>query len=111
MLDGSEFYCVECIFLGVRFVYIDIVLKLHSLLLCRCTTSHQHRWTNHPMLVKCDWFLRYLEPYALLSDPIMYCGSSHVHRVRDGYCDWEEALQDGRVAWTNSQVNNVCGCA
>lgn len=79
------------------------LLKLHSLLLFRCTTSHQHRWTNHPVLVKCDWFLRYLEPYALLSDPIMYCGSSFVHRKRDGYCDWEEALQDGRVAWTNSQ--------
>ena len=20
-----------------------------------------------------------------------------------GYCDWEEAMQDGRIAWTNSQ--------
>ncbi|KAL7490965.1 hypothetical protein ACHAWT_000818 [Skeletonema menzelii] len=68
-----------------------------------CTTSHQHRWTNHPVLISCNWFLRYLEPFALLSDPIMYCGSSFVHRKRDGYCDWEETLQDGRVAWTNSQ--------
>ena len=22
----------------------------------RCTTSHQHRWSNQPMIVKCDWF-------------------------------------------------------
>ena len=26
-----------------------------------------------------------------------------MHRLREGYCDWEESLQDGRVAWTNSQ--------
>ena len=68
----------------------------------RCTTAHQHRWTNHPVLISCNWFLRYLEPFVLLNDPIMYCGSSSVHRKRNGYCDWEEALQDGRVAWTNS---------
>ena len=62
-----------------------------------CTTAHQHRWTNWPALIDCSWFLRYLEPFALMSltDPIMSCGGS--------YCDWEKATQDGRVAWTNSQ--------
>ena len=63
----------------------------------QCTTAHQHRWTNWPALIDCSWFLRYLEPFALMSltDPIMSCGGS--------YCDWEKATQDGRVAWTNSQ--------
>ncbi len=37
-----------------------------------------------------------------LTDPIMWCGSSIAHRT-SGYCDWEEVMQDGRVAWTNSQ--------
>ena len=64
-----------------------------------CTTAHQHRWTNLPALIDCRWFLRYLEPFALMSltDPIMSCGRT------DGYCDWEKAMQDGRIAWTNSQ--------
>ena len=34
----------------------------------------------------------------------MNCGSSFAHKTADNdYCDWEEVLQDGRVAWTNSQ--------
>jgi len=65
----------------------------------RCTTAHQHRWLNLPSLIDCKWFLRYLEPFALMTmtDPIMWCGR------KDGYCDWEKAGQDGRIAWTNSQ--------
>ncbi|KAL7533620.1 hypothetical protein ACHAWF_004561 [Thalassiosira exigua] len=66
-----------------------------------CTTAHQHRWTNLPSVVSCRWFLRYLEPFALLDDPIMYGCRPGMRKA--GYCDWEEALQDGRVAWTNSQ--------
>jgi len=64
-----------------------------------CTTAHQHRWTNLPLIIDCSWFLRYLEPFAIMSsqDPIMSCGR------RDGYCDWEKAMQDGRIAWKNSQ--------
>lgn len=66
-----------------------------------CTRAHQHRWSNQPMVLSCKWFLRYLEPFALFEDPIMYgCRSSFQEH---GYCDWEEALQDGRIAWTNSQ--------
>ncbi|KAL7531498.1 hypothetical protein ACHAXR_004077 [Thalassiosira sp. AJA248-18] len=66
-----------------------------------CTTAHQHRWTNTPSVISCKWFLRYMEPYALLDDPIMYGCRPGFQENR--YCDWEEALQDGRVAWTNSQ--------
>ena len=65
-----------------------------------CTTAHQHRWTNLPSIIDCKWFLRYLEPFAIMTgqgDPVMACGR------KDGYCDWEKALQDGRIAWTNSQ--------
>ena len=32
----------------------------------RCTTSHQHRWSNQPFIVKCDWFLRYLDISSLV---------------------------------------------
>ena len=44
----------------------------------------------------------HLEPFALMSsDPIMTgCGRGF---QSTGYCDWEEAMQDGRIAWTNSQ--------
>ena len=44
----------------------------------------------------------YLEPFALMSsDPILTgCGRGF---QSTGYCDWEEAMQDGRIAWTNSQ--------
>ncbi len=65
-----------------------------------CTTSHQHRWSNQPLVVDCKWFLRYLEPFALLDDPIMYGCREGFQEA--GYCDWEEAMQDGRVAWTNA---------
>ena len=53
--------------------------------------------------VRCDWFLRYLEPYALLAleDPI-YTGCRPSFQ-ESGYSDWEECLQDGRIAWTESQ--------
>mmetsp|Transcript_14489 Transcript_14489/g.31427 ORF Transcript_14489/g.31427 Transcript_14489/m.31427 type:complete len:391 (-) Transcript_14489:207-1379(-) len=66
-----------------------------------CTTAHNHRWTNLPSVISCKWFLRYLEPYALLKDPIMHgCRTG----MQEGeYCDWEEAMQDGRIAWANSQ--------
>ena len=66
-----------------------------------CETSHQHRWTNLPLVVKCDWYLRYLEPYALMTDPIMYGCRRGFQRSK--YFDWEEAMQDGRIEWTNSQ--------
>lgn len=67
-----------------------------------CTNAHNHRYTNLPSLISCKWFLRYLEPFALMSDdPIMTgCGRGF---QGTGYCDWEEAMQDGRIAWTNSQ--------
>ena len=53
------------------------------------------------MVVSCQWFLRYLEPFALLNDPIMHgCRAG----MQEGeYCDWEEAMQDGRIAWSGSQ--------
>ena len=66
-----------------------------------CQTAHQHRYSNLPSVIRCDWFLRYLEPFALVKDSIMY-GCHHGFQSRR-YIDWEEALQDGRVAWTNSQ--------
>ena len=68
----------------------------------KCTTSHHHRWTNTPLVLDCSWFLQNLEPYALISsDPIM-TGCRRGFQSK-GYCDWEEAMQDGRIAWTNSQ--------
>ncbi|KAL7532133.1 hypothetical protein ACHAXR_004460 [Thalassiosira sp. AJA248-18] len=66
-----------------------------------CTPAHAHRWTNTPLVVDCSWFLRYMEPYALLNDPIMF-GRCRPGFQESGYCDWEEAMQDGRVAWSNS---------
>ena len=66
-----------------------------------CTTAHQHRYTNLPSIIRCDWFLRYLEPFALLEDDIMI-SCRHDQRQKN-YVDWEECMQDGRVAWTNSQ--------
>ena len=65
-----------------------------------CTTAHQHRWTNQPFVVNCKWFLRNLEPFVYLDDPIMYGCRPGMQENR--YCDWEEASQDGRIAWTNS---------
>jgi hypothetical protein len=66
-----------------------------------CTTANQQRYTNLPSLIRCDWFLRYLEPFALMQDSIMY---SCYERLRSRkYFDWEEAFQDGRIEWTNSQ--------
>ena len=47
------------------------------------------------------WCLRYLEPFALLDDPIMFGCRPGMREA--GYFDWEQALVDGRVAWTNSQ--------
>jgi len=67
-----------------------------------CITSHQMRWANQPVMFRCDWFLRYLEPFAIqsLTDPILTgCRRGF---PETGYCDWEEAMQDGRIAWTNS---------
>ena len=66
----------------------------------RCTTSHRHHWTNLPSVIDCKWFLRYLEPFALLDDPIMY--GCRPGMVKNKYCDWEFAMGDGRVAWTES---------
>lgn len=67
----------------------------------KCSTAHQHRWTNPPSVIDCKWFLRYLEPFALLDDPIMYGCRPQMQEI--GYSDWEVAALDGRVAWTNSQ--------
>jgi len=69
----------------------------------KCAGSHQQRWSNQPMIIRCDWYLRYLEPFALLSivDPIMRACNREFDDPN--YCDWEAAIQDGRVAWTNSQ--------
>lgn len=69
----------------------------------KCAGSHQQRWSNQPMIIRCDWYLRYLEPFALLSivDPIMRACNREFDDPN--YCDWEAAMQDGRVAWTNSQ--------
>jgi len=65
-----------------------------------CTTSHQHKWTNLPAVIDCKWFLRYMEPYAMLEDPVMY--GCRPGQMRNRYTDWEHALSDGRVAWTES---------
>ena len=69
----------------------------------KCATSHLQRWSNQPIIIRCDLFLRYLEPFALLSivDPIMRACNREFGDPN--YCDWEAAMQDGRVAWTNSQ--------
>jgi hypothetical protein len=66
-----------------------------------CTTAHNHRYTNLPSVIRCDWFLRYLEPFALVDDSIMFGCRRNFRQKR--YIDWEEAMQDGRIAWTNSQ--------
>lgn len=61
-----------------------------------CATAHQHRYTNLPSVIRCDWFLRYLEPFALVEDPIMHGCRNGFRQTR--YFDWEEAMQDGRIA-------------
>lgn len=66
-----------------------------------CTTAHKQRYTNLPSVLRCDWFLRYLEPFAVIEDSIMF-GCRRGFRQKK-YFDWEEAMQDGRIAWTNSQ--------
>jgi len=68
-----------------------------------CTTSHRHRWTNLPSIVSCSWFLRYFEPFALMQDPIMYGWKRDGIFKERKYFDWEEAHQDGRVAWSEAQ--------
>lgn len=93
-----------------------------------CQPAHQHRFTNMPFVIRCDWFLRYMEPFALVEDSIMYgcrrvrktprvnCDKRKTQRVHSNftistiqgfqnrqYFDWEEAIQDGRVEWINSQ--------
>ncbi|KAL7550289.1 hypothetical protein ACHAWF_013532 [Thalassiosira exigua] len=68
-----------------------------------CTRSSEQRWSNQPVLVDCRWFLRYLEPFALLGadDGIMMGCRPGMQEGK--YCDWEEAGQDGRVAWVEAQ--------
>jgi hypothetical protein len=66
-----------------------------------CLTAHQQRFTNLPSIIKCDWFLRYLEPFAIIQDPIMTSCTAKLSKIN--YCDWEQLAQDGRLEWTNSQ--------
>lgn len=66
-----------------------------------CTVAHQQRYTNLPSVIRCDWFLRYLEPFALIHDSIMFGCRRDARRRR--YFDWEEAMQDGRIAWPHTQ--------
>ncbi|KAL7472605.1 hypothetical protein ACHAXS_012968 [Conticribra weissflogii] len=66
-----------------------------------CTVAHQQRWTNFPSVIDCKWYLRYLEPFAMMDDSIMYGCRRGFQDSR--YFDWEEAMQDGRIAWSESQ--------
>jgi len=66
-----------------------------------CTLAHQQRWANFPSVIDCNWYLRYLEPFALMDDSIMYGCRRGFQDSR--YFDWEEAMQDGRIAWSESQ--------
>ena len=68
-----------------------------------CTRSSEQRWSNQPFVVDCKWFLRYLEPFALLGidDGIMMGCREGMQEGK--YCDWEEALQDGRISWIENQ--------
>ncbi|KAL7526250.1 hypothetical protein ACHAWF_001695, partial [Thalassiosira exigua] len=50
-----------------------------------CTNAHQHWWTNTPSVISCRWFLRYLEPFALLDDLIMYGCRKGIQESK--YCD------------------------
>ena len=55
---------------------------------------------NSPMLIRCDWHLRYFEPYALFTEPVMMAyGRTGKKRA---YVDWEDAGADGRIEWINS---------
>jgi len=55
---------------------------------------------NSPMFIRCDWFLRYYEPYALFDEPVMLAHGRTGKKRK--YFDWEEAGQDGRIEWVNS---------
>jgi len=66
-----------------------------------CVLAHQQRYTNLPSVLRCDWFLRYLEPFALIQDSIMFGCRRDARKRR--YFDWEEAMQDGRIAWSHTQ--------
>lgn len=68
--------------------------------LWRCAPGFLFHNMNSPMLLRCDWFLRYFEPDALYNnDAILAYGRTGHKRA---YFDWEEAGQDGRIEWVNS---------
>eukprot|EP00549_Striatella_unipunctata_P008682 CAMPEP_0118677098 /NCGR_PEP_ID=MMETSP0800-20121206/2428_1 /TAXON_ID=210618 ORGANISM="Striatella unipunctata, Strain CCMP2910" /NCGR_SAMPLE_ID=MMETSP0800 /ASSEMBLY_ACC=CAM_ASM_000638 /LENGTH=251 /DNA_ID=CAMNT_0006572713 /DNA_START=210 /DNA_END=965 /DNA_ORIENTATION=- len=66
-----------------------------------CTPSGRHRWSNLPSVIRCDWFLRHLEPFALVTDTSYNnCDRRHPD---SSYINWEHVLRDGRVEWVNNQ--------
>lgn len=65
-----------------------------------CAPGWTHHNMNSPMFIRCDWFLRYYEAFALFDQSVMNAwGRTGKNRT---YYDWEEAQQDGRVEWINS---------
>lgn len=66
-----------------------------------CLTAYHQRWTNLPSIIRCDWFLRYLEPFALIQDEILQSCRPGLRKRQ--YVDWEECMQDGRIEWMNTQ--------
>lgn len=66
----------------------------------KCAPGFQYHNMNSPMLIRCDWFLRYFEPYALFDEPVMLAYGRTGKKRK--YYDWEEAGMDGRIEWVNS---------
>ena len=66
----------------------------------RCSPGFVFHNMNSPMLIRCDWHLRYFEPYALFNEAVMMAHGRTGKKRK--YFDWEEAGQDGRIEWINS---------
>ena len=66
----------------------------------RCSPGFVFHNMNSPMLIRCDWHLRYFEPYALFNEAVMMAHGRAGKKRK--YFDWEEAGMDGRIEWINS---------
>ena len=66
----------------------------------RCSPGFVFHNMNSPMQIRCDWHLRYFEPYALFNEAVMMAHGRTGKKRK--YFDWEEAMADGRVEWVNS---------
>jgi hypothetical protein len=79
----------------------------------QCSLGFKFSSLNSPHFVRCDWFLRYFEGFALnensgneklvdLGFSLKFSVNNVCNRGSTPYIDWEEMFQDARVEWSNS---------